>query len=91
MALTQEQLRNFKSTYKAPGGPKYIKHKEERNTCYGVIYPSDFNGYTSLTYMGRKIYSNWCFDKSCVVNDNLRSGVLEENVYASSISNRGRN
>lgn len=77
MALTQEQLRKFKSTYKAPGGPKYIKYKEEINTFGGVIYPSDYNGYVSMTYMGRKIYGDWCFDRSCVVSNNLRSGNWE--------------
>lgn len=80
MALTQEQLRNFKSTYKAPGGPKSPSREEISRTFGGVISPSDFDGYTSLSYMGRKIYSNWCFDRSCVIDDKLRSGNWKEYV-----------
>ncbi len=72
MALTQEQLRNFKNTYQAPDVLKSPSREEMSRTFGGKISPGEFDGYTSLTYMGNKIYSNWCFDKSCIVNDKSR-------------------
>lgn len=72
MALTQEQLKNFKNTYKTPSGPTPPSKEEMSKSFAGKISPGDFEGYTSLTYMGRKIYSSWCFDRSCVVNDKSR-------------------
>lgn len=77
MALTQEQLRNFKNTYKNPDGITPPSKEEMSRTFGGVISLDEFDRYISLSYMGRKIYSNWCFDRSCVIDDKLRSGDWE--------------
>lgn len=80
MALTQEQLRSFKNTYKTPRGLGLPSREEMSRTFGGKIAPCDYDGYTSLSYMGRKIYSDWCFDRSCVIDDKLRSGNWKERV-----------
>lgn len=72
MALTQEQLRNFKNTYKAPDGLNIPSREKTHKKYGGRIYLSDFTSYVSPTDMATRIFSDQRFDHMCQMNDGQR-------------------
>lgn len=72
MALTQEQLRNFKITYKTPGGLNIPSREEMHKEYGGRVYLSDYNSYVSPVDMVRRIFSDQRFDHMCCMNDGQR-------------------
>ena len=43
-------------------------YKPDRSTCGSKIYNYDFDGYTSMSDMVKRIISDWKFDDDCKKN-----------------------